>query len=94
MITVIIRIVNVLTQISIGNNTRMKCYGPLKPSLLGPDLACPVTNVVSDREDDRLRSRKPAFTDSMRKVGSQTWGSDSVPDYSKGSLAPVKERGT
>jgi hypothetical protein len=29
----------------------LKCYGPPKLSPLGPDLACPVTNVVSDSED-------------------------------------------
>ena len=63
-------------------------------AFFGPDLACPETNVAFDREDGRLRSRKQTFTDTTRKDGLETWGSDSVPDHSKGSLAPVKERGT
>jgi hypothetical protein len=29
----------------------------------------------------------------IQKVGSETWGSDSVSDHSKGSLAPVEEMG-
>jgi hypothetical protein len=79
-----------------SHSESLKCYGP--PNLkaqpaLGPVLACPVTNVVSDHEDGRLRSRKRTVSDSTQKVGLETWGSDSVPDYSKGSLAPVKERG-
>jgi hypothetical protein len=63
----------------------LKCYGPPKLSLLGPDLACPETCMVSDREDGRLRSSKQTFSDSTRKVGLETWGSDSVPDHSKGT---------
>jgi hypothetical protein len=59
----------------------------------GPDLACPETNVAFDREDRRSRPRKQSGSDSTRKDGLETWGSDSVPDHSKGSLAPVKERG-
>jgi hypothetical protein len=64
-----------------------------RSAFFGPDLACPETNVAFDREDSRLRSRKQTFSDYTRKVGLETWGSDSVPDHSKGSLAPVKERG-
>jgi hypothetical protein len=73
----------------------LKWYGPpVRSAFVGPDLDCPETNVAFDSEDGRLGSRKQSFTDSTRKVGLETWGSDSVPDHSKGSLAPVKERGT
>ena len=65
-----------------------------RSAFFGPDVACPETNVAFDSEDGRLRSRKQTFSDSTRKDGLETWGSDSVPDHSKGSLAPVKERGT
>jgi hypothetical protein len=64
-----------------------------RSGLFGPDLACQETNVALDREDGRLRSRKQTSTDSTRKVGLETWGSDYVPDHGKGFLAPVKERG-
>jgi hypothetical protein len=67
-----------------------KCYSPPQPSLLGPDLACPETNVAFDSEDGRLRSRKQTFSDSTRKDGLETWGSESVPDRKSGtqSLQP------
>jgi hypothetical protein len=65
-----------------------------RSAFFGPDLACPETNVAFDREDGRLRSRNHFLSDSTRKAGLETWGSDAVPDHSKGSLAPVKERGT
>ena len=58
-----------------------------RSAFFGPDLACPETNVAFDREDGRLRSRKQTFSDSTLKDGSETWGSDSVPDSKSGTQA-------
>ena len=59
-----------------------------------PNSVCPETGAVFDREDGRFRSQKQTFSETRRKVGLETWGSDSSPDPSKGPSAPVQEKGT